>query len=137
MSLNLDAFVPVVEQYMFDQIQVTRPPTEAELVLDEATGQYNTPTVEVVYEGKAWVAAIGTPAENMRGMADQARVQYEIGLPKAGAETFKPLDLVEVLECKFDPTMVGKVLTLHGEINSTFTVFRRLGAFLDVSSSER
>lgn len=137
MPLDLDALAPVVEQYMFDTIEITRTPTMDEAVLDEGTGQYVTPAPAVIYSGKAWVAAIGTPAGNLRAMEDLARVQYEVGIPKAGGEVFKPLDVILVLSSKFDPSLAGERLELHGEIVSTFTVMRRLTAYLDVSRSVR
>lgn len=131
MTLNLAPIAAVAEQYMLDTVRIYR---VVDRYFDEPQNKYY-PVETDIYSGKAFVGAMGSPAQ-VDARADRATSnQYEIGLPLT-AGPFEPEDYVEVLTSVYDATLPGKLLKVIAQIPGTFKVHTRLAAFLVDSRHE-
>jgi hypothetical protein len=132
MPLNLDSIVSVAESFMVDEITITRV-TDADRHWNPSTGTEST-TPQTIYTGKAFVSPMGSPGEQTYAAEDIRRTYYEIGAPRS-MPAIKPNDRLIVTKCRYDPLLVGKDLCVEGIIPGTFTVHRRITAYLDQSAS--
>jgi hypothetical protein len=87
-----------------------------------------------MYQGKAFISPMGSPSEQTYGGEEIHRTYYEIGAPRSMVE-IKVNDKVHVVSCRYDPLLVGRVLCVEGIIPGTFTVHRRIQAYMDQSGS--
>jgi hypothetical protein len=132
LALNLDPLVPTVESFMQDTITITRAEDQDRL-WNPSTGTY-TEVVRTIYSGKAFVSAMGSPGEQTYGGEEMHRTYYEIGAPRS-MPLVKVNDKVHVVTCRYDSLLVGSTLCVEGIIPTTFTVHRRITAYLDQSGS--
>jgi hypothetical protein len=123
-SINLSGISKTVEGYMLDSVTVARP---AEPTMDPGTLAL-TKTYTTVYDGKAFIAPMGSPASTELGGQQVSNATYEIAIP-VDADPILPNDEVTCTESLYNEQMVGVVFIVVGQIESTFLTHRRLAAW--------
>jgi len=133
-ALNLTGVRGVVNSYMLDTISVTRRAEDGSSVMNPTTMELTWPTTSV-YSGQAFVAAMGSPSEQVVGTTQPvARLTYEVAIPYDETVEIKPMDDITVVTSQ-DAKLVGKKLIVTGIIPTTFVTHRRIAAYMDTPSA--